>query len=110
MNKKIFIATSIALTLSALSGCQSSNSIDVRDVGPMNQAFLTASRAPVGQTIYWTNVRTGNWGNYRPVRDGHRRFDGLYCREFVSNGMINGRAVRVYNTACRHPNGTWESF
>ncbi len=84
--------------------------MDEEDLREANRAFATASRAPVGQTIYWNNARTGNWGYYRPIRDGHRRFDGLYCREFVTTATINGRTERVYGTACRHPNGTWEAL
>lgn len=84
--------------------------MDDGDLREANRAFATASRAPVGQTIYWSNSRTGNWGYYRPIRDGHRRFDGLYCREFVTNATINGRTERIYGTACRHPNGTWEAL
>ncbi len=68
-------------------------SVDEADQREAKQAFTIASRAPVGQTIYWTNTRTGNWG--------------YYCREFESKAHINGRAERIYGTACRHPNGTW---
>ncbi len=82
---------------------------DADDMKEANRAFVTATRAPVGQTIYWNNTRTGNWGYYRPIRDGHRRFDGYYCREFVTTATINGHTERVYGTACRHPNGTWQA-
>lgn len=84
--------------------------MDEEDLREANRAFTTATRAPVGQTIYWSNSRTGNWGYYRPIRDGHRRFDGIYCREFVTTATINGRTERVYGTACRHPNGTWQAL
>ena len=67
--------------------------------------FLDRPRA-----VYWTNTRTGNWGTYQPVRDGHSRYVGYYCREFVSTAVVYGRMERVYGTACRHPNGTWHAI
>jgi surface antigen len=100
----------VGALVGGLFGNAIGRSLDDQDVKEANRAFATASRAPVGRTIYWNNVRTGNWGYYRPVRDGHSRFDGYYCREFVSNAVINGRVERIYGTACRHPNGTWEAI
>lgn len=84
--------------------------MDEGDRREARNAFITASRTHVGETVYWSNVRTGNWGTYRPLRDGHRRYDGMYCREFESRANVNGRVDRVYGTACRRPNGTWEAI
>jgi len=81
-------------------------SADQSDVREANRAFNKAARSPVGQTVYWHNKRTGNWGTYRPVRDGHSGH-GKYCREFVTTATVNGKTERVYGTACRQPNGTW---
>jgi surface antigen len=100
----------IGALVGALLGNAIGHKMDEEDIRSANRAFATATRAPVGQTIYWSNSRTGNWGYYRPIRDGHRRFDGLYCREFTTTATINGRTERVGGTACRHPNGTWEAM
>ncbi len=100
----------IGALFGGLFGKAVGQSLDQEDMKEANRAFVTATRAPVGQTIYWNNARTGNWGYYRPIRDGHRRFDGYYCREFVTNATINGQTQRVYGTACRHPNGTWQAI
>lgn len=70
-------------------------------------AFVKASQAPCGDTAYWYNGRTGNWGYYCPLRDGHTRIYGDYCREFMTTVYINGKQQRMYGTACRRPNGTW---
>lgn len=94
----------------ALIGYAFGKSYDDSDKREARTAFITASRAPVGQVVYWHNVRTGNWGTYRPMRDGHRRYDGMYCREFESAATINGSSERIYGTACRRPNGTWEAI
>ncbi|MGD9591282.1 MAG: RT0821/Lpp0805 family surface protein [Candidatus Berkiella sp.] len=100
----------IGAVFGGLFGKAVGQSLDEEDMKEANRAFVTATRAPVGQTIYWNNARTGNWGYYRPIRDGHRRFDGYYCREFATTATINGRTERVYGTACRHPNGTWQAI
>lgn len=70
------------------------------------QAFEKASRKPIGEKVYWHNVRTGHWGSYCATRDGLSQC-GNYCREFVTTTHIQGRVERVYGTACRRPNGTW---
>lgn len=82
--------------------------LDAMDAREANAAFMRASRAPVGEVVYWNNTRTGNWGCYQPLRDGHSSMEGLYCREFQTTATIEGQTRRVYGTACRQPNGTWE--
>lgn len=34
--------------------------------------------------------------------------DGRYCREYQTTAQIGGRYERVYGTACRMPDGTWQ--
>lgn len=33
---------------------------------------------------------------------------GRYCREYQTTGIIDGRQERLYGTACRMPDGSWE--
>lgn len=82
--------------------------IDEFDNRRANQAFQRASQVPVGEVVYWNNTRTGNWGCYKPLREGHSSVQGLYCREYETTAVIQGRKQRIYGTACRQPNGTWE--
>lgn len=93
-----------------LAGNAIGRSIDESDAMEAERAQKRARIAPVGDTIYWRNTRTGNWGTYGPIRDGHSRYQGYYCREFTATAYINGRIERVYSTACRHPNGTWYEY
>lgn len=76
------------------------------DIRAANAAFREASQVAVGEKIYWSNVRTGTWGTFCPVRDGHAAC-GNYCREFAAVVHMHGSVKRVYGTACRRPNGTW---
>lgn len=79
------------------------------DYDPASGAFLKATQVMVGETVYWQNGRTGHWGYFCPLRDGHTRYDGNYCREFMSTFCINGQIKRMYSMACRRPDGTWYS-
>jgi surface antigen len=100
----------VGAALGGIIGNVIGHNMDDGDRLEARNAFVTSTRAPVGEVVYWSNVRTGNWGSYRPMRDGHRRYDGMYCREFETQGVIRGRSERVYGTACRRPNGTWEAI
>lgn len=102
------------VALGGVAGGMTGNAIgrylDEYDARYANRAFERASRVPVGETVYWNNTRTGNWGCYRPLREGHSSIEGLYCREYETTAMIQGRKQRIYGRACRQPNGTWEKL
>jgi len=82
--------------------------VDENEGRAANNAFARAGRVPRGDVVYWEDGRVGHWGTYIPLRDGHSTY-GNYCREFAMVSNINGRAERVYSTACRQPNGVWYS-
>lgn len=96
----------IGVVAGAIAGNAIGRYMDDTDSGHARRAFSSASRAPVGETVYWENGRTGHWGAYQVRADGHSRY-GNYCREFAMTAYVNGREERVYGTACRRPNGTW---
>ena len=53
--------------------------------------------------------RNSNGDTYRvePTQTSYR--DGRQCREFTMYTDIDGKAQKVNGTACRRPDGTWES-
>jgi surface antigen len=63
-------------------------------------------QAPAGQSVAWTNP---DGGQYRvtPVRT-YEAGDGRYCREYQTSAIIGGRKEKVYGTACRQPDGSWQ--
>jgi len=69
------------------------------------QAQIYATRAPVGETIYWRD--RGASGSVTPLRDGYAE-SGLYCREFQQRVTIGGRSEEAYGTACQQPDGAWK--
>lgn len=97
----------IGAVAGGIAGNAIGRSLDEADGYEADMAFTRASRAPVGEVVYWNNIRTGNWGSYQPIREGHSRY-GNYCRQYMTTVEINGRVERMYGTACRQPNGTWE--
>ena len=58
-----------------------------------------------GREVRW---RAPNGYDYEVVpRRTYTGGGGEYCREYTTTAVINGRADRVYGTACRNPDGSW---
>lgn len=68
-------------------------------------AQVRATRADVGETIYWNQGNAS--GSVTATRDGTST-SGRYCREFQQVITIGGRTEEAYGTACRQPDGSWE--
>lgn len=103
------VGGAIGALLGGLIGNRIGASMDGGDTQQANNAFVKATRVPVGETVYWNNRHTGHWGTYRPVRDGESKL-GYYCREFVTTVHVHGRTEKLYGTACRKPDGTWHAI
>jgi len=80
--------------------------IAVSDLRSAEKGFYKASRVALGETVYWHNECTGNWGAFVAVCDDNSQC-GNYCRKFATEVCINGRATRGFATACRRANGNW---
>lgn len=68
-------------------------------------AQVTATTAPVGETIHWNDDTAS--GSVRVVREGTSSA-GRYCREFQQKIKIGGKTEDAYGTACQQPDGAWE--
>lgn len=77
------------------------------DYEASRDAFTRASQMSVGNSVYWQNGRTGHWGYYCAIRDGHARYNGDYCREYMSTVYMNRKCQKTRGTACRTKNGEW---
>jgi len=55
----------------------------------------------------WRNPDTGNEYMVTPSRT-YETASGP-CREYSVDAVIEGRRERVYGTACRQPDGTWQA-
>lgn len=59
------------------------------------------------QDIAWRNPDNGAAYTVTPVRS-ERRAGGRYCREYQTTATIGGAVQRLYGTACRQPDGSWQ--
>lgn len=83
-------------------------SMDDTDRLKMQQA-LENNRT--NQTSSWTNPDTGAHYEVKPVRTYQTKTSAgkpQYCREFLSEAMINGEKQKIYGKACRQPDGSWK--
>jgi surface antigen len=103
------ISTAAGAILGGLVGQEVGQSMAETDKLKATQAFDNATRAPIGETIYWNNTPTGHGGSIRPIRDGMSA-NGQYCREFQTTVYINERTEKMYGSACRKPDGSWEAI
>jgi surface antigen len=78
-------------------------SMDRVDQACIGQAL---EQAPAGQSVAWTNPDGGQY-QVTPVRT-YEAGDGRYCREYQTSAIIGGRKEKVYGTACRQPDGSWQ--
>ncbi len=69
-------------------------------------SFYKATNAEMGHTVYWEDKYSGSYGSVRAIKDGISS-KGLYCREFQTTVYVDGRAERLYGTACRMRDGRW---
>jgi len=67
------------------------------------QAFLSE---PVGGETSWSNPATGNHGT-TTITGLYRNADGMPCKRFTRNTILNDQTYITDGTACQQPDGTW---
>lgn len=84
--------------------------------GAIGQSMAESDRRNTAQSL--ESVRTGvptSWRNpdtgYRYVVVPTRTYDlsGAPCRDYTVDAVIAGRQERVFGTACRQPDGSWQA-
>lgn len=97
-------AAIIAGTLAgAAIGGAIGNSMD--EVDRMKTA-QTLESVRTGVPAQWRNPDTGNQYTVVPTRTYDSA--GAPCREYTIDAVIGGRPEKVYGTACRQPDGSWQ--
>jgi len=99
--------TAAGALLGGIVGSEVGRSLDDNDRRRAEDASFRAHRAPVGETIAWSNPSSGNYGTVTPVREGTSS-SGRYCREYQQTVTVGGRTQDAYGVACRQPDGSWE--
>jgi surface antigen len=100
------VAAAVAGSIAgALIGGSIGKSMDELDRIKAAQAL---EKTPTGQTSAWQNPDTGNSYSVTPTHtftsDG-----GAPCRDYTTEGWIDGKREVIKGTACRQPDGTWRT-
>ena len=66
----------------------------------------TLENVRTGVPASWQNPDTGNQYTVTPTRTYSA--NGGPCREYTIDAVIGGRVEKVYGTACRQPDGSWQ--
>lgn len=90
--------------LGAFIGNRIGASMDRNDRAAM---YNVIDQNSTGQATSWVNPDNGNHYTVTPTRT---YYQGNYpCREYVTNAVIGGRNQKVYGTACRQADGSWQA-
>lgn len=60
-----------------------------------------------GEPTSWNNPDTGNEYTVTPTRTYEQ--SSMPCREYTIDANIDGKKEKVYGTACRQPDGSWQN-
>lgn len=93
--------------LGAVDGALAGGAIG-RSMEPPDQACIgqTLEHAPTNRTVAWRNPDNNAQYQVTPVRTWQAQ-DGVYCRDYQTSAVIDGRRERMTGTACREPDGSW---
>lgn len=99
------VAAAVAGSIAgALIGGSIGKSMDELDRMKAAQAL---EKTPTGQTSTWQNPDTGNSYSVTPTQT--YTSDGAPCRDYTTEGWIDGKREVIKGTACRQPDGSWRT-
>ena len=79
-------------------------SMDRVDQGCVGQVLEYAQD---GRQVTWIDPNGGAHYQVTPDKP-YRNTQGQYCRQYLTNAVIDGRSRQVTGTACRQPSGAWQ--
>lgn len=91
--------------IGAVVGGEVGRSMDRND-RVQTQSVLETTRT--GQTVSWVNPNSGTSYNVTPTRT-YRTVQGADCRDYSMWAFVGGYEEEVRGTACRKPDGTWQT-
>jgi surface antigen len=89
--------------LGAFLGGKIGRTMDRQDQIEMQMALETA---PTGTPKRWVNPNNGNRYVVTPRRTYY--VEQQPCREYVTSAVIGGKTEKIYGTACRQADGSWQ--
>jgi surface antigen len=95
--------------LGGLLGGAVGDMLDQRDKELATQAAQQSLEAGrTGQVTTLKNPDNGHSGSITPT-ETYQASDGRFCRRFQQTIVVDGKTAETFGTACRQPDGTWES-
>jgi surface antigen len=103
-------ATAAGTLLGAFLGNEAGKSLDRADRLYASRAEYQALEYTLaGSSTEWRNPDSGHYGTVTPI-ETYETASGGYCREFQHRAKIGGHTENVYGTACRTPDGQWQTL
>lgn len=100
----------LGLLAAACTGLDEARRLTPKDVQLMDGAVQRALETnKVGEGSNWSNPDSGHAGTVTPLRTVER-WAGRPCRDYQQTATVAGETEVAYDTACRRPNGDWESL
>jgi surface antigen len=96
-------ATAAGVMVGALVGGAVGQYMDQQDQARTRQALEAGQ---TGRTTSWRNPNSGNEYAFTPTRT-YQSPTGP-CRDYVTEGFVQGKRQTVYGTACRGADGQWK--
>lgn len=90
--------------LGVLVGGAVGHHMDTLDQNCVGQVL---EHAPDNQAVEWRNPDTGARYKVTPTQV-YQDPRGRYCREYTTISTVGGKPQRIYGTACRQPDGSWQ--
>jgi surface antigen len=102
------LATVAGAVIGGIVGSEIGRSLDERDRRLAQEAEYDAlERGQSGVSRQWRDPDSGHYGEVVPSRPYKRGMAD--CRDFTHTIYIDGRPQQMRGTACRNPDGTWQS-
>lgn len=99
------VATVVGALIGASIGGTVGRSMDERDRVKLAH---TLENVHTGVASQWRNPDNGNEYTATPTRTYDS--SGAPCREFTVNGKVGGKHEKIYGTACRQADGSWQTM
>lgn len=97
-----------AIIIGTLAGTAIGGSIGrTMDENDRLKAAHSLETVRTGVSSNWRNPDTGNSYTFTPTRT-METVRGGPCREYTMDAIIGGKREKVYGTACRQSDGSWE--
>lgn len=105
-------ATIIGAVAGSLIGSSIGEALDDRDRMAIREAHEEALYSGRRTVVPWRGSeygsRTGSYGSFRVLREGHhRRYAQETCKSYRSEIYTRSRTEIRTGTACQRPNGSW---